>query len=39
MLGQDQLIFPAMLTFMIITLLLFNASLSFIIRITEKMMW
>ncbi|EJR55450.1 hypothetical protein IK3_05655 [Bacillus toyonensis] len=38
MISRDQLILPAMITFMILMILLFDASLSFIMILTEKIM-
>ncbi|USP56034.1 hypothetical protein J2N67_006283 (plasmid) [Bacillus thuringiensis] len=38
MFGRDQLLFPAMITIMVLMILLFDASLSFIIVLTEKTM-
>ncbi len=36
MFGRDQLLFPAMIAFMILMILLFDASLSFIMILTGK---
>ncbi|AGE81687.1 sensor histidine kinase regB [Bacillus cereus HD73] len=38
MIGRDQMILPAMITFMVLMILLFDASLSFIMFLTGKMM-
>ncbi|EDX59555.1 conserved hypothetical protein (plasmid) [Bacillus cereus 03BB108] len=38
MFGQDQLIFPAMIIFMVLMILLFDALLSFIMILTGKTM-
>ncbi|AFU17136.1 hypothetical protein MC28_D087 (plasmid) [Bacillus thuringiensis MC28] len=38
MIGQDQMILPAMITFMVLMILLFDASLSFIMILTGKIM-
>lgn len=36
MFGRDQLLFPTMIAFMILMILLFDASLSFIMILTGK---
>ncbi|EOP78874.1 hypothetical protein ABH953_005785 [Bacillus sp. RC236] len=38
MIGRDQLILPAMISYMVLMILLFNASLSFIMILTGKIM-
>ncbi|EHL64964.1 hypothetical protein HMPREF1014_05574 [Bacillus sp. 7_6_55CFAA_CT2] len=38
MIGRDQMILPAMITFMVLMILLFDASLSFIMILTGKTM-
>lgn len=38
MIGRDQMILPAMITFMVLMILLFDASLSFIMILTGQIM-
>lgn len=38
MIGRDRMILPAMITFMVLMILLFDASLSFIMILTGKTM-
>ncbi len=38
MIGRDQMILPAMITFMFLMILLFDASLSFIMILTGQIM-